>query len=614
MSRVSGTPRRLLACIALLAVLILAISGYLRVSWKGPNPLSGDSAGSVGNATPPRPPDPRSRVWRSRVLCEEGNEGIPVPIAHARIQVLNADHQPGPLVSTTDRDGRFELSIPSSTARFVARVSADGYETDEERISPEALPETLYLSATQAVSGGEFLGTVRDAVDQRPIQGAEVKLEGTAAATAVTGADGGFKLDLKKTRVPQSGVPLQIGHPGYAPATISPAVPGKPYDIALFREILVRGTVRGEDGAAIPGARIQMVRCPHPEHHRTGIQRKSPVDPAQQNPLGSAETDNAGAFQMSVPGTPSDICLSATATGYVRAASPCLVSASGGAVPPAGLSHAFVLNRARSVRGRVQTAEGKGVPGALLTIRPPKDDPSWYFGTLKAYSGADGEFTFSQLAAAPYHGSVGAGSGALALKPREFDLNGASQDFVTIVLEPVASGKLRIRIHNRSLAEGDLTLVIHALSSPGQDPVNGFALPPESSEGEASVPSGTYVVLAYAPGAFGASGTVQVVEGQSASMVDLKLERGATLTLLTTGNSEAKQQLPIQIEWWDNIRNDWIELSNPEVPDAAADPSKERKLRIPVPAGRVRLRRGNKILREVTCSASEQLDLGRISD
>ena len=185
------------------------------------------------------------------------------------------------------------------------------------------------------------------------------------------------------------------------------------------------------------------------------------------------------------------------------------------------------------------------------------------------------------------------------------------------MLERAIERNLRIRILNRSAAPGDLSLVLTPTNSQSGQQAKGFTLSRGQEEAEASLPTGTYVALAYAASGHSAtSGAIQVIEGRPAT-IELQLEKGATLSLTMVRAQEqtARTLEDLQFDWWDGIRNGWTELTFLEKTAASAPAgSTERKLQVPVPAGRIRVRRGKAVLREITCASSENLDLGRLTD
>ena len=146
-----------------------------------------------------------------------------VPLVGARVRARwraeGVDAGEGEAAARTDASGRFRLcGIPLPTLIWVsARVgSRSGPEQALRVAGPRGEPGEIHLWAPlddPDASSGLF-GRLVARDDGRPVQGAEVRLEGRQA-TQVTNREGNFVFD----RVPPGSYVLHVEHLAYAPYT-----------------------------------------------------------------------------------------------------------------------------------------------------------------------------------------------------------------------------------------------------------------------------------------------------------------------------------------------------------------------------------------------------------
>ena len=117
---------------------------------------------------------------------------------------------PGDSGATTDSNGSYVLTVPSA-ANFL--ISVDGVSGGTSRVTGPAYRGDLFVDRGTCISR---YGSLADARTLRPVAGATVAI---GSATAISGADGWYRLDLgcPAMSFPGGTTFMSVTHQDYAP-------------------------------------------------------------------------------------------------------------------------------------------------------------------------------------------------------------------------------------------------------------------------------------------------------------------------------------------------------------------------------------------------------------
>lgn len=581
---------------------------------------------TLGTPVTAGPDGPIDRVrWEGIVLEQpedaEASSGTPavssrivVPDAEIQVDYEGADK---PVRTFSDKDGRFKIDLAPSPSRYLISVLATQYEEEDFELTVRDLRGTVYLRRNAVREGSVIAGIVRDAVTGDALGGAEAHVLDRPKRSAISASDGSFKILISGEAPSEQGWNLVVGLGGYAPARLSGAFPGYPYDVALFRQVQIQGHVFSESGVALSGASVKLDRCPHPARHQTGTVRKALAAEIQENPCGQTGSRGDGYYSVSGPLSASACFVSVRVPGFVPSASPCFTQ-----VPPAGaegaiITYDFKLQKALRLRGKVQTPDGKGVPKAHVWLSPPPAEASWYLESPVGATDANGDFEIGSLGAVTYTGTAEAPNGTVRYKECKFEANPSEDRFVTLILEVERSDNLKIKLSGASVSSGP----VHVLTVPLELPPiklqhKGLLLRPGAQEGVATLPIGRYLLLAYtADGSFGESMPFLVTESGTAT-VEIALSAGGVVNvaLVSEQGRFSKRSSNIVVEAWNSTVNAWVALPLSTTEGDLKSPASVSKgsLKVSVPATRSRLRVGTKVLAEVVLPPGGTKELGEI--
>lgn len=156
-------------------------------------------------------------------------------------------------IATTDGDGRYAVAdIPASRGGSLAKAMIPGGRaTAEVQVHPGSASEFPDMVWEQERVLLRVAGTVQDP-EANPIPGASVRLWGTAGTT-----DSAGRFELLASRA-QGGLTAFVSAPGFARAAVQIAegsIDG--LVVTLSRGAVVPVQVRGRNGVALQGARVQ---------------------------------------------------------------------------------------------------------------------------------------------------------------------------------------------------------------------------------------------------------------------------------------------------------------------------------------------------------------------
>lgn len=287
------------------------------------------------------------------------------PVAGAEVDVIPAEAAPpkGEVRgwSRTDASGRFHFDGLEPGERLTARVRASGFATLASTLPPLPTPSVRLV----VQRGRTVLGKVVDA-SGRVVAGAEVRAwsadpqarpEDLLRASdremrQTTGRDGSFSL----AAVPAGPLDLSVRAKGAAPAWlrgVEVASGSSPLDIGrivLGPEIVLRGTVVDDMGAAINGVKVTAVPA-------TTLPRPGDLS---GGPPPASLTDADGRFSLAGVDTGVRLFLRAERDGFLPATQE--VEAAGG--DPILLT----LKPAEALTGTVVDAQGQPVEGARVAL------------------------------------------------------------------------------------------------------------------------------------------------------------------------------------------------------------------------------------------------------
>ncbi len=312
-----------------------------------------------------------------------GPDGKPIAGAHVDARAAGPDRDAAFFAeAAAGSDGAFRIANAPAGA-LIVRIRAGGWAPASRllRVSPGA----LRLSLTR---GGAIAGTVRDA-DGHPVPGAFVRSLDLAVASD---ANGHYRLDgvaagLQRVEALAPGnLVARKGGLRVAAGAETTA------DLTLGRGAEIAGTVTDSlTRRPIAGARVSLS-----EHFGSGIEALEPASVVR--------TDSHGRFSAAglLPG---DFQVRAEKPGYLPAELPKV-----GATSAAPAAAPLVLTPAASITGRVVDAQGKAVPGATVSLEPPRGGRGRFGAGIAAMlrgpragattrSGPDGSFRLDGLAA-----------------------------------------------------------------------------------------------------------------------------------------------------------------------------------------------------------------------
>jgi len=245
---------------------------------------------------------------------------------------------------------------------------------------------------------------------------------------------------------------------------------------------------------------------------------------------------------------------------------------------------------------------------------PPSSDPGWHTEDIFAQTDASGGFEVRGLSAVEYKGKVHPPQGAGSYREAEFQVNPAEKGSIVIRLNQSTEGSLKVRVSNRVPEQGLIHVVLIPLPppAPGSKVSTGLIEPDVNSVGIRAQP-GRYALVAYTIRGDWVESSPQIVQEKSDLETVVALKSGATL--LMTPQRDGKPVhvgRDLQLGAWVYSLGQWRALNFVKAAGISMQTEGDR-LRIPAPPGKIQIRVGRTILREVDLSSGQTVDLGAVA-
>lgn len=481
------------------------------------------------------PPSPQRldgvvvRFGAGRFLAGVVVDETGAPIAGAMI-AASRDGSMFDRSARSDADGRFRLAdLADAPHSFMA--AAPGYvSVMRERFELDREDARFVLRRA-----GSLAGTVVDAESGAPIEQFRIRFvppqlapgewpgSGYESSWSEPGrsfatSDGTWRCDGEAIE-PGHLFAIEASAPGYAPAVAPHVVCVVDADPAalllrLTRGASIAGTVVGDDGRPVAGARVTLATASVPVHPYQSIAR---------DPRWIAVSDAQGAFEVS--GAPAGPCtLVVDHPDWIGAVDgPFDVPASGRATP-----RRIALARGGAIEGVLLDAAGRPAAGRLVTLYPAQAAGP-FSGAVQATSDAAGRFAFTRLASATYQVSSQLVAGPVSVNELTARVAVVAPATSELRLAPTGSGRVSGRVVADSPIPTSVHVTLHRLE-PARDPIALGLLPDRAAlaEGDSfdvrSVEPGRYSVnvACYVPANgswWNGASEVVVAEGESVEIV-----------------------------------------------------------------------------------------------
>ncbi len=413
-----------------------------------------------------------------------------------------------PLVSTTDREGRFEFE-DLGAGRYGLGVTNRGHApVDVPGVTVDASNRVADFGTVVMLDGAELTGVVVDA-DGGPIAEASIGIQARQGGIgyldhrqspleAKSDSDGRFAVpDLR----PDSPVDVVVRADGFVPAQLANVEVPSEEDlrVVLRAGIDLEGVVVDARGNGIQGAMVMVTSGPSPgQERRMGRVR---------------ERDGAFVVENLVPG---DWSVVASADGFQNREMPPLTVTAGEAPPPLRIE----LDAGATLSGRVTAADGSPITSAYVTFRTTTRDPMREFGNQSTSTDGDGYYELRGLPLGRH--VITFGHGRYQALERDLELESAAQT-LDVTLEagleiagyvvdpdglPVAGAMVSTRAERTASARrfsGSLGSRIHESDTEGRFRIEGLGV-------------GTYHVTA------AKEGYASSVTGRAIELVDSSIE------------------------------------------------------------------------------------------
>lgn len=399
------------------------------------------------------------------------------PIAGARV-ASSRDGSMFDRSTLSDADGRFRL-VDLADAPYSFMAAAPGY-VSVMRVRFELDREDARFVLRRS---GSLAGTVVDAESGAPIEqfrirfvppqlepdewpGSGYEISWSEPGRNFSSSDGTWRCDGEAIE-PGHLFAIEASAPGYAPIVaprVTCVVDADPAALMLrlTRGATIAGTVVGDDGRPVVGARVTLATASVPVHPYQSIAR---------DPRWIATSDERGAFEVS--GAPAGPCtLVVDHPDWIGAVDgPFDAPASGRASP-----RRIVLVRGGRIEGVLLDAAARPMAGRLVTLYPALTEGP-FGGVVQATTDAAGRFAFGRLASATYQVSSQLVAGPVSINELTARVAVVVPATSELRLAPTGSGRVRGRVVADSPIPSDVQVALHRLE-PASDP-NALGLLPD---------------------------------------------------------------------------------------------------------------------------------------
>jgi protocatechuate 3,4-dioxygenase beta subunit len=320
---------------------------------------------------------------------------------------VRAEMEDGTIAGPGDADGRLQVELAGSgptAARF--------WSTDGAWAAVLLWPNATEVRLTPPVT---LDGTVLDRATRRPLPGALVWPAADPGRAVRSDARGSFALKIPFLAAPA----LQAAAPGYQVATVRPDRE-KDLAVSLAPAAAVPGLVVDEAGKPVAGAEVDVI--------------SAEAAPPQGEVRGWSRTDASGRFHFDGLEPGERLAARVRASGFAALES---------TLPPLPTTVRLVVQRGRTVLGKVVDASGRPVPGAEVRAWPadpqarPEDLLRVRDREMRQTAGRDGSFSLPTVAAGQLDLSFRAEGAAPAwLRGVEVPSGSGPLDLGRIVLGP----------------------------------------------------------------------------------------------------------------------------------------------------------------------------------
>jgi len=321
------------------------------------------------------------------------------PVERARVSARRGGAAFAPLSSVdTDVRGRFVVE-GLAAGSYTVDARAQGFPAAIlDAVKSGGVPLTIHLE-----KGFTVTGTVVDASDGAPVEGARISDTRGRGAAVVTDGNGRFAL----VAADASRASLEVRHESYQ--IWSGDVGRDPVEVRLHETPGIRGTVVGPDSRPVKNARVGLEVHGMPSSIRRVFEH---FKPHLHVPTAFSAED--GSFFLRV-GTWDD-------AGLVVASAPGYATARVGPIQPPGPGEEWSpievrLSPGSSIEGKVTGSSGGPLAGARVLVRPALElspqakvilDIAPVAGGQTAFSGLDGGFKVERVEEGTYEVEVSA--------------------------------------------------------------------------------------------------------------------------------------------------------------------------------------------------------------
>ncbi|MBL8842002.1 MAG: sigma-70 family RNA polymerase sigma factor [Planctomycetes bacterium] len=422
------------------------------------------------------------------------------------------------LVDLADAPHTFTAGASGYVRRYGLQFALDRADVRIELRRAGSLAGTVVDAETGAPIEQFRIRFVQPTIEGDEQRGSGYEMSWSEPGRSFAASDGTWRCDGEAIE-PGHLFAIEASAPGYAP-TVAPrvacVVDADPAALVLrlTRGATIAGTVVGDDGRPVTGARVTLATASVPVNPYQSIAR---------DPRWLATTDERGAFEVS--GAPAGAStLVVDHPDWIGAVDgPFDVPASGRASP-----RRIVLSRGGSIEGVLLDAAGRPAAGRLVTLFPQRSSGP-FSGAVQATSDAAGRFAFGRLESATYQVSSQLVAGPVSVNELTARVAVVAPATSELRLAPTGTGRVTGRVVADSPIPTGVHVTLHRLEPAGSATALGLladraVLAVGDSFDVQSVEPGRYAVnvACYVPANgswWNGASEVVVAEGESVEIV-----------------------------------------------------------------------------------------------